>query len=135
MKKPGLSTFLYGGIAVCVTVMLILFAGTLSNDADKIQSAPVTDLLFTPESVVKLTAENQHLRENITENAITIDQLTDELMDEKTKSKAFNLMAKAASLIAENDTAAAAEVLEAIDLTNASENAKALYNMLLQQTK
>ena len=63
---------------------MILISGALSNDDTEIKSAPVTDSLFTPESVVKLTEENQNLRDlaNLSEEKI-IERLSSRRMCSK----------------------------------------------------
>ena len=79
MKNKTLSVILYGAIIICITVMLILFSGKISGKTEtEFEQAPVTDASFVPESVVKLSDENERLSEIINEDAEEIKGLKEE---------------------------------------------------------
>ncbi len=140
MNKNNISFILYGGIAICITVMLILFSGTLSSDEDKMEAAPVTDELFVPESVVKLTDENEKLRttmEQYADDVLTLDKQLDETeakLDESNKKlDVYNTLSKAAYLLSQRDMAGAEAELAKLDINTMDENARILYEMISKE--
>jgi len=138
--NKNISILLYGGIAVCITVMLILFSGTLSNDENKIEDVPVTDELFVPESVVKLTDENEKLRttmEQYAQDVLTLDEELDvaraQLDESNKKLDVYNTLSKAAHLISQKDVTGAEAELGKLDINTMDENARILYEMISKE--
>lgn len=140
MNNKNISFILYGGIIICITVMLILFSGTLSDKDDEIQDVAVTDELFVPESVVKLTDENEKLRttmEQYANDVLTLDTQLDEVKQQldgaNQKNEVFNTLSKAVHLINQRDKAGARAELEKLDINTMDENARILYEFIQKE--
>lgn len=121
--KPSLSTYIIGGIFICVTVIMILISGALSNDDTEIKSAPVTDYLFTPESVVKLTEENEQLREKA-------NDIGAELGKANEKIYIYDKLSEATYYLSVDEKEKATDVLSSLDITTMDENARIIYEFL-----
>lgn len=140
MNNKNISFILYGGIIICITVMLILFSGTLSDKDSEIEDVAVTDELFVPESVVKLTKENEKLRttmEQYADDIITLDTELDGVKEQldtaNQKLEAFNTLAKAVHLFNQRDKAGAQAELEKLDINTMDENARILYEHISKE--
>lgn len=134
MKNKTLSVILYGAIIICITVMLILFSGKISGKTEtEFEQAPVTDASFVPESVVKLSDENERLSEIINEDAEEIKGLKEEKSILQDKLSDFDALVKIVQLIENGDIDGAKNEFNAVEYDALDDNAKLIYNHLKKE--
>ncbi len=134
--KNKVSILIYAAIIICITVMLILFSGALSGNKNKtFDESAVNDSMFIPESVVKLSDDNERLREIINEESDKIATLTEEKNSQSEQLEKYSKLAKIAKLINDGDIDGAKEAAAEIDISLLDENALAIYNYITKELK
>lgn len=134
--KNKVSIIIYAVIIICITVMLILFSGVLSGDKNKtFDESAVNDSMFIPESVVKLSDDNERLREMINEDSDKIATLTEEKNAQSEQLEKYDALAKIAKLINDGYIEGAKAAAAEIDASALDENALNIYNYITKELK
>lgn len=134
--KNKVSILIYAAIIICITVMLILFSGALSGNKNKtFDESAVNDSMFIPESVVKLSDDNERLREIINEESDKIATLTEEKNSQSEQLEKYSKLAKIAKLINDGDIDGAKVAAAETDISLLDENALAIYNYITKELK
>lgn len=134
--KNKVSILIYAAIIICITVMLILFSGALSGNKNKtFDESAVNDSMFIPESVVKLSDDNERLREIINEESDKIATLTEDKNSQSEQLEKYSKLAKIAKLINDGDIDGAKAAVAEIDISLLDENALAIYNYITKELK
>lgn len=134
--KNKVSIVIYAAIIICITVMLILFSGALSGNKNKtFDESAVNDSMFIPESVVKLSDDNERLREIINEESDKIATLTEEKNSQSEQLEKYGALAKIAKLVNDGDIEGAKAAAAEIDTAALDENALNIYNYITKELK
>ena len=132
--KNKVSILIYAAIIICITIMLILFSGVLSGNNNKtFDESAVNDSMFIPESVVKLSDDNERLREMINQDSDKIATLTEEKNAQSEKLDLYNKLSGIVKLINDGDIQGAKDAAAEIDASALDENTLTIFNFITKE--
>lgn len=134
MKKFNVKTLVAFAIIFSVTIIMILFAGTLDGAVKtEFDNPKITDEMFVPGSVIALSDKIGVLSDELTEKKAEIDLLTDELKIANAEIGLYKQFGDIISLINNGELDKAKELLSEINEEDLNDNAINIYNLITKE--
>ena len=134
MKNFNVKTLVAFAIIFSVTIIMILFAGTLDDTVKtEFDSPKITDEMFVPESVIALSDKIGVLSDELAEKTAETNKLTEELKNANEEINVYKKFGEIISLIDEGELDRAKEMLEEIDEEKLNENTINIYNLITKE--
>ncbi len=134
MKKFNVKTLVAFAIIFSVTIIMILFAGTLDGAVKtEFDNPKITDEMFVPGSVIALSDKIGVLSDELTEKKAEIDLLTDELKIANAEIGLYKQLGNIISLINNGEFDKAKELLSEINEEDLNDSAINIYNLITKE--
>ncbi|MBQ4543100.1 MAG: hypothetical protein IJA19_02900 [Clostridia bacterium] len=134
MKKFNVKTLVAFAIIFSVTIIMILFAGTLDGAVKtEFDNPKITDEMFVPGSVIALSDKIGVLSDELTEKKAEIDLLTDELKIANAEIGLYKQFGDIISLINNGELDKAKELLSEINEEDLNDSAINIYNLITKE--
>ena len=134
LKKFNVKTLVAFAIIFSVTIIMILFAGTLDGAVKtEFDNPKITDEMFVPGSVIALSDKIGVLSDELTEKKAEIDLLTDELKIANAEIGLYKQFGDIISLINNGELDKAKELLSEINEEDLNDSAINIYNLITKE--
>ncbi|MBQ7075876.1 MAG: hypothetical protein IJM94_03640 [Clostridia bacterium] len=134
MKNFNVKTLVAFAIIFSVTIIMILFAGTLDGTVKtEFDNPKITDDMFVPGSVIALSDKIGVLSDELTEKKAEIDLLTDELKIANAEIGLYKQFGDIISLINNGELDKAKELLSEINEEDLNDSAINIYNLITKE--
>ncbi|MBO7209138.1 MAG: hypothetical protein J6V58_05310 [Clostridia bacterium] len=134
MKKFNVKTLVAFAIIFSVTIIMILFAGTLDGAVKtEFDNPKITDEMFVPGSVIALSDKIGVLSDELADKKEEIDLLTEELKIANAEIDLYKQFGDIISLINNGELDKAKELLSEIKEEDLSDNAINIYNLITKE--
>ncbi len=134
MKKFNVKTLVAFAIIFSVTIIMILFAGTLDGAVKtEFDNPKITDDMFVPGSVIALSDKIGVLSDELADKTKDLNLTQEQLNNAREEIDVFNKLGQIVSLINDGEIEKAQELLSEINADDLNERTVNIYNLVTKE--
>lgn len=134
MKNFNAKTLVAFAIIFSVTVIMILFAGTLDGTVKtEFDNPKITDEMFVPGSVIALSDKIGVLSDELADKTKDLNLTQEQLNNAREEIDVFNKLGQIVSLINDGEIEKAQELLSEINADDLNERTVNIYNLITKE--